>query len=183
MAATASQSKRMLDMGRVSDLPQILDELEDEHRSLAQEWKGMVRIVRSIESGDEFRKEIPLSLLNDLQHRAADFLVHADDHIQKAERLLVPDLDAYFRPEDTMPSIHFANMMMEEQYEAAKQLVCKFIQKIDMIIEPIPAGHGRYLVGRMHKGLNMIANYLNIEYQYMLPPAERMAADLESWHF
>lgn len=117
--------------------------------------------------------------MSDLQQRAAEFLVTANEHIQKAERLLVPELDEYFRSEDVVPSIFFTNMVMEEQYRAARQLIGLFIQQVDTA----PSKHGRYLIGLLQKGLDIMAKYLNVEYEFMLPPAERMTTDLEAWYF
>ncbi|MBO7748505.1 hypothetical protein I8J29_30455 [Paenibacillus sp. MWE-103] len=95
---------------------------------------------------------------------------------------IVPELEAYVGPEETAPSVHFASLVLNELYLAAKAHVLAFLRQVDAARVPVSARCARTMAGSLRQGLLLAGECLEKERRLFAPSAERLAADPESWY-
>src|SRR5262245_30195097 len=124
------------DQAAFTKLLQVLQQLENEHRSLEQEWMIFNQVNMTSNNPDETYAD-GKEKLQSLRDQAVLFVKRLNCHLEAEEHLLLPAMKTYCKEEDTVPSIRFSSLLMQQYVRAAHISITRFIAHVDELRDPV----------------------------------------------
>ncbi|REE94571.1 hypothetical protein A8990_101367 [Paenibacillus taihuensis] len=158
-------------------LSDVLKILQEEHYGLAQELHqydmALQSTVDACVPGDLDWKHS----VQELRVRAIGFAAQLKHHLRIEDEQLLPELQACLSEEDTVPSLRFSSLLMEQYFWSGLSYLNLFIDQTEQLIEFRSTKDLKRMLYYLREALIHLSEYFKVEQEYVLLQAVRVLED------